>query len=212
MNKTYRLKKQDISIKWHLIDANNKTLGRLASEISKLLLGKHKPEYEPSLIMGDFVVVINANKVVVTGKKFEQKLYYRHSGYPGGIRSRTFEEQMSIDSTKIIEKAVKGMLPHNVRGRSLFRMLKVYSDNKHPHASQLNFKKRDVSLKESKVKPKVLNKVEKDTQNNLDETTKNSLKKMTKIELVAKAESLHITFDKKLKKDEIIALINEVNK
>ena len=137
MNKTFRLKRKDILTEWHIIDATDQPLGRLATRISSLILGKHKPTYEPHLAMGDYVVVINSDKVIVTGQKFDKKVYYRHSGYPGGIRQRTFAEQMELDSRRVIEKAVKGMLPHNVKGRTLFKRLKVYSGEKHPHAAQL---------------------------------------------------------------------------
>ena len=149
MNKTFRLKRKDILTEWHIIDATDQPLGRLATRISSLILGKHKPTYEPHLAMGDYVVVINSDKVIVTGQKFDKKVYYRHSGYPGGIRQRTFAEQMELDSRRVIEKAVKGMLPHNVRGRTLFKRLKVYSDEKHPHAAQLfeNSKKsKDIKM------------------------------------------------------------------
>jgi large subunit ribosomal protein L13 len=136
--KTYRLSAKEIDRAWHVIDAGGKPLGRVASEAAKLLLGKHKPTYEPHLPMGDHVIVLNAKDVALTGRKPEQKLYYRHSGYPGGLKTRSFEEQLARDPRRILERAVRGMLPHNSLGRELFRHLKVYSDAKHPHASQLN--------------------------------------------------------------------------
>lgn len=136
--KTYRLRASDIERKWHVLDAGGRPLGRVASEAAHLLLGKHKPTYEPHLAMGDHVIVVNAAGVILTGKKASQKTYYRHSGYPGNLRSRTFEQQMERDPRKVIETAVRGMLPHNVRGRELFRHLKVYNGAEHPHEAQVN--------------------------------------------------------------------------
>ena len=136
MNKTFRLKRKDILTEWHIIDATDQPLGRLATRISSLILGKHKPTYEPHLAMGDYVVVINSDKVIVTGQKFDKKVYYRHSGYPGGIRQRTFAEQMEIDSRRVIEKAVKGMLPKGPLGYAMVKKLKVYPGDRHNHAAQ----------------------------------------------------------------------------
>jgi len=135
--KTYRLKQAQINPKWHVLDARGRPLGRLASEAAHLLLGKHKPDYEPHLVMGDYVVVVNADDIRLPGKKAEQKVYYRHSGYPGGLRERSYQQQMDRDSRRVIEAAVKGMLPHNSRGRELFRHLKVYAGAEHPHEAQL---------------------------------------------------------------------------
>lgn len=135
--KTYRLHAGSFDRAWHVIDAQGKPLGRVASEAAKLLLGKHKPTYEPHLAMGDYVVIINAAKVELTGEKTRQKVYYRHSGYPGGLKERSYIEQMDRDPGRVLEKAIKGMLPHNVRGRELFRHLKVYSGAEHPHEAQL---------------------------------------------------------------------------
>lgn len=135
--KTYRLSAHDVDDAWHVLDAADRPLGRLASEAAQLLLGKHKPTYEPHLVMGDHVVVVNAERVALTGRKAEQKVYYRHTGYPGGIRERSFEEQMQRDATRVIERAVRGMLPHNARGRALLRRLKVYVGPDHPHEAQL---------------------------------------------------------------------------
>ncbi len=134
---TYRLRGGDVDRRWHVLDAKDRPLGRIASEAAQLLLGKHKPTYEPHMAMGDFVIVVNAKQVDLTGQKREQKIYYRHTGYPGGLRERTFQEQLAKDPTRIIEKAVKGMLPSGVRGRAMLRMLKVYSGAEHPHAAQL---------------------------------------------------------------------------
>ena len=136
--KTYRLRASDIERKGHVLDASGRPLGRIASEAAHLLLGKHKPTYEPHLAMGDHVIVVNAAEVILTGKKASQKTYYRHSGYPGNLRKRTFEQQMERDPRKVIETAVRGMLPHNVRGRELFRHLKVYNGAEHPHEAQVN--------------------------------------------------------------------------
>jgi len=122
---------------WHVIDAKDVPLGRLASEAAKLLMGKHKPTYEPHLPMGDFVIVVNAKEIGLTGNKATEKVYYRHSGYPGGLRERTFEEQLAKDPRRVVEKAVKGMLPSTSLGRELFRHLKVYSGPNHPHAAQV---------------------------------------------------------------------------
>ena len=134
--KPYRTRAADLDPKWHVIDADGKTLGRLSSEIALLLQGKHKPMYVPYLNTGDYVVVINASKVRVTGKKLEQKMYYRHSGYPGGIKQRTFNEQMERNPEMVLRQAVKGMLPKNRLGRKLLRGLKIYTGPAHPHQAQ----------------------------------------------------------------------------
>ena len=135
--KTFRLSGNSMARKWLVIDAADRPLGRVASEAAQILLGKHKPTYEPHLAMGDYVVIINAAKVALTGEKTRQKVYYRHSGYPGGLKERSYVEQMDRDPGRVVEKAIKGMLPHNVRGRELFRHLKVYSGAEHPHEAQL---------------------------------------------------------------------------
>jgi len=135
--KTYTAKAQEIDANWHVIDASGKTLGRLATQAATLLMGKHKPTYTPNLNTGDFVVVVNAAKVRVTGRKAQQKIYYRHSGYPGGLRSTTFERMMETHPTRVIEYAVEGMLPKNRLGRSMLRRLKVYPDESHPHKAQV---------------------------------------------------------------------------
>jgi large subunit ribosomal protein L13 len=136
--KTFRLSGKAMDRSWHVLDAANRPLGRLASDAARLLLGKHKPTFEPYLPMGDFVVIINAGQVAVTGAKMQAKVYYRHTGYPGGLRERTLEEQLERDPTKVVERAVKGMLPHNAHGRELFRHLKVYVGAEHPHEAQVN--------------------------------------------------------------------------
>ncbi len=135
--KTYSTKASDLNPAWHVIDASGRTLGRLATEVATLLMGKHKPIYTPHLNTGDFVVVLNAAKVRVTGRKAEQKIYYRHSGYPGGLKSVTFDKMMETHPTRVIEHAVKGMLPHNRLGRDRLRRLKVYVGDVHPHQAQV---------------------------------------------------------------------------
>ena len=135
--KTYRLRGSDIDRKWHVLDASGRAVGRVASDAARLLLGKHKPTYEPHLAMGDHVIVVNAGQVILTGNKANQKIYYRHSGHPGNLHERSFEQQMARDPRKVIETAVRGMLPHNVRGRELFRHLRVYAGPEHPHEAQV---------------------------------------------------------------------------
>ena len=128
MTKTYSAKPSDIEREWFIIDATDKPLGRVATEIARRLRGKHKPEYTPHMDTGDYIVVVNARNVAVTGNKRTQKTYYWHSGYPGGIKSRTFDKLIEEAPTRIIEKAVKGMLPKGPLGRQMFRKLKVYAD------------------------------------------------------------------------------------
>ena len=134
--KSYSPKAKDIEREWWVIDATDKTLGRMVTQVASLLMGKHKPIYAPHIDTGDYVVVINAAKVKVTGKKAEQKFYYRHSGYPGGLKSQSFEEMFSKDPVRVIELAVRGMLPHNNLGRTVFKHLKVYADEHHEHQAQ----------------------------------------------------------------------------
>ncbi len=134
--KTYSAKPHEIEAKWYILDAEKYTLGRLASLAANILRGKIKPEFTPHIDMGDFVIVINADKVKVTGRKETDKIYYHHTGYPGGLRSITFRDQMKKDPTVIVEKAVKGMLPHSSLGRSQFTKLKVYVGAEHPHEAQ----------------------------------------------------------------------------
>lgn len=134
--KTYSAKPLEVERKWYLFDAEGQTLGRLAVQIANILRGKHKPEYTPHIDTGDFVVVINAEKIAVTGKKETDKKYYRHTGYPGGLKVASFKELMEKDPRKALEKAVKGMLPHNTLGGEQFNKLKVYAGSEHPHAAQ----------------------------------------------------------------------------
>ena len=136
MNKTITPSIDSINRQWYLVDAENQTLGRLASEVASILRGKNKPEFTPHLDTGDFVVIVNAEKIQVSGRKATQKLYRRHSGRPGGMKVETFNSLQERIPERIIEKAIKGMLPHNALGRQLFRKLKVYKGSEHPHAAQ----------------------------------------------------------------------------
>ena len=134
--KTYTAKAKDIERGWYLVNAEGKTLGRLASEIAKVLRGKHKPIYSPHLDCGDYVIVINADKVRVTGRKLDQKMYYRHSGYPGGLKSISLRNQLQKHPERVLEAAVRGMLPKNRLGRKMMRKLKVYAGDSHRHQAQ----------------------------------------------------------------------------
>ncbi len=122
--------------KWYIIDAEGQTLGRLASEIARILRGKHKPTYAPHMDMGDNVIVINAEKIMVTGNRATQKMYYRHSGYPGGFRAIAYKDEMARQPTRILERAVRGMLPKNRLARQQLNKLKVYAGPEHPHEAQ----------------------------------------------------------------------------
>ncbi len=134
--KTFTAKPQTVQRDWYLVDATDKTLGRLATEIARRLRGKHKPEFTPHVDTGDYIVVVNAEKVKVTGNKARDKTYYRHTGYPGGLRSMTFDKMIDHAPERIIESAVKGMLPKGPLGRAMYTKLKVYAGNTHPHAAQ----------------------------------------------------------------------------
>ena len=134
--KTYTAKPKEIEQRWYVVDAEGQTLGRLATRIADTLRGKRKPQYTPHIDTGDFVVVVNAEKIAVTGNKLQQKLYYRHSGYPGGIKSRTLAEMLDRRPEEVIRKAVKGMLPRNRLARKQLTKLKVYAGPDHPHAAQ----------------------------------------------------------------------------
>ncbi|HET6945440.1 MAG TPA: 50S ribosomal protein L13 [Gaiellaceae bacterium] len=136
MMKTYSAKPAEITRDWYLVDADGQTLGRLATVIADTLRGKRKPIFTPHVDTGDFVVVVNAEKIVVTGSKLDQKRYYRHSGYPGGLRSRTLREQLERRPTEVLRTAVKGMLPKNKLGRHQITKLKIYAGPDHPHVSQ----------------------------------------------------------------------------
>lgn len=136
MKKTFYPKTEDISRNWVLVDAEGRNLGRLATEIAQLIIGKHKPEYTPGVDVGDFVVVINAEKIEVTGKKLDDKYYYRVSGYQGGLKQINLRNQLEKRPEFVIEHAVKGMIPHNRLGRKLIKKLKVYAGAEHPHQAQ----------------------------------------------------------------------------
>lgn len=134
--KTFSAKAESVSRDWFVVDADGKTLGRLASEIAHRLRGKHKAEYTPHVDTGDYIVVVNAEKIRVTGAKSTDKMYYHHTGYPGGIRSMSFEKLIDKAPERVIQRAVKGMLPRNPLGRAMFSKLKVYAGGEHPHAAQ----------------------------------------------------------------------------
>ena len=134
--KTVSAKPETVKRDWYVIDAENKVLGRLSTEIARRLRGKHKPEYTPHVDTGDYIVVINAEKVAVTGNKEKGKNYYRHTGYPGGLKTITLEKQRAEHPERIIEAAVKGMLPKNSLGRAMYRKLKVYAGTEHQHTAQ----------------------------------------------------------------------------
>ena len=134
--KSYMARPRTVERKWYLIDAEGQTLGRLATEISRLLRGKDKPQYTPHVDTGDFVVVVNAEKVLVTGKKAEQKVYYRHTGYPGGLKKTSYEVMQERKPTEILRKAVRGMMPKTRLGRQQLRKLKIYAGPEHPHEAQ----------------------------------------------------------------------------
>ena len=134
--KTFSAKKEQVKRDWFIIDADGMVLGRLATEIARRLRGKHKAEYTPHVDTGDYIVVINAEKIKVTGNKFEDKAYYRHSGFPGGLKTTYFKDLQEKNPAYIIESAVRGMLPKNVLGREMFRKLKVFAGSEHPHTAQ----------------------------------------------------------------------------
>jgi len=134
--KTQSFKKSDIKESWILVDAEHKTLGRLASSLASRLSGKHRPEYTPNADLGDYIVVVNASKIIVTGTKLDQKKYYKHSGYPGGIKSKSLNEVLKNSAEDAIRMAVKGMLPKNKIGKKMLTKLKIYKDAEHPHQAQ----------------------------------------------------------------------------
>ena len=136
MEKTYYPKAGEISQEWILVDANDQNLGRLATQIATLLLGKHKPNFTPGVEMGDYVVVINAERIRVTGKKMVEKKYYHHTNYPGGLKTISLQDQLAKHPDRVIKSAVWGMLPHNKIGRRLLKNLKIYAGPEHPHAAQ----------------------------------------------------------------------------
>jgi large subunit ribosomal protein L13 len=136
VTRTFSPKPADVQPQWLIIDANDVVLGRLASHVAALLRGKHKATFAPHMDMGDFVIVINADKVALTGSKLAEKLYYRHSGYPGGLTATTYSEMVEKHPTRAVEKAIRGMLPKNSLGRAQIKKLKVYAGAEHPHAAQ----------------------------------------------------------------------------
>jgi large subunit ribosomal protein L13 len=136
MNKTYVAKQSDIKREWLVVDAEGQSLGRLASKVAAILRGKHKPIFTPGLDTGDFVIVVNAEKITVTGKKLDEKFYYTLSGYPGGLRSISLRDQLAKHPDRVVTHAVWGMLPHNKLGRAMLKKLKVYGGAEHPHAAQ----------------------------------------------------------------------------
>ncbi len=133
---TYMAKPEEIDRNWYVVDASGKTLGRFASEVAQILRGKHKPTFTPNVDTGDYVIVINAEKIELTGNKWQEKEYVHHSNYPGGLKTTTYEKLKDKNPELIIENAVKGMLPHNKLGKKIFKKLKVYSGSKHPHEAQ----------------------------------------------------------------------------
>ena len=136
MKRTYVTKPEDVQRKWYVVDAKGQTLGRLASEVAQVVRGKHKPIYTPAADVGDYVIVVNAEKVHVTGRKLDQKMYYRHSGYPGGLKEISLRRMLEERPTRVIELAVRGMLPKNRLGRKMIKKLKVYAGADHPHEAQ----------------------------------------------------------------------------
>jgi large subunit ribosomal protein L13 len=134
--RTFTAKKEEIEREWYVVDAEGHTLGRLASAIASILKGKHKPIYTPHLDCGDFVIIVNADKVQVTGRKLDQKFYHRHSGYPGGLSSISLRDQLVKHPERVLQAAVRGMLPKNKLGRQMYKKLKVYAGDSHPHQAQ----------------------------------------------------------------------------
>ena len=133
---TFMAKNEEVKRDWYVIDATGKPLGRLATKVAMILKGKHKPIYTPHVDTGDYVIIVNADKVILTGKKMDDKIYYSHTGYPGGIKAQNFRSLMSKSPEKVVYKAVWGMLPHNVLGRKMIKKLKIYKGTEHPHEAQ----------------------------------------------------------------------------
>ena len=136
MEKTFVTRDKDVQREWYVVDAAGQTLGRLATQVARILRGKHKPMYSPSVDTGDCVIIVNAEKIRVTGRKLDQKIYYRYSGYPGGLKEITLRTLLQKHPTRVIEHAVRGMLPKNRLGRQMFKKLKVYAGPDHPHEAQ----------------------------------------------------------------------------
>jgi len=136
MSKSYMANAQTIERKWFVVDATDLVLGRVSTEVASLLKGKHKPTYTPHVDCGDYVIIVNAEKVALTGNKLDDKLYYRHSGYPGGLKSRTAKRMLELQPQKVLEKSIRGMLPKNRLGEDMYRKLYVYVGSEHPHQAQ----------------------------------------------------------------------------
>ena len=136
MDKTYVVKGNEVKGQWYLVDADGQTLGRVASKVAAVLRGKHDPKYTPGLDLGDHVVIVNAEKIVVSGNRLDEKMYYRHSMYPGGLKSESLRRMLDKHPERALTLAVRGMLPHNRHGRALLKKLKVYAGSEHPHAAQ----------------------------------------------------------------------------
>lgn len=147
MSKTFMANAQNIERKWYLVDATDMVLGRLSTEVARILRGKHKPTYTPHVDCGDYVIIVNAEKVALTGKKLDEKIYYRHTGYPGGLRQRTARVMLELRPEQVLEKSIRGMLPKNKLGEDMYRKLFVYAGADHPHQAQkpkvLNLKGRE---------------------------------------------------------------------
>jgi len=178
----------ELDPEWHLIDASGKTIGRLCTEISRIIQGKHKPNYTPYLKTGDFVIVINASKISVSQQKKEKKIYYRHTSYPGGLRKETLQEMLNKYPNRVIEKAMKGMLPKNRLGRQLLGRLKVYNNEYHPHQSQL-LEKAALQQKKAKIAFDIKeNTISKDK--NINKTSSNVTEKPIKKAEIANVKSV----------------------
>lgn len=136
MNKSFMANAQNIERKWYVVDATDLTLGRLSTEVATILRGKHKPTFTPHVDCGDYVIIVNAEKVALTGSKLDDKMYYRHSGYPGGLKSRTAKRMLELQPQKVLEKSIRGMLPKNRLGDDMYRKLYVYAGPEHPHQAQ----------------------------------------------------------------------------
>lgn len=136
MSKTFMANSANVQHKWYVVDATDLVLGRLSTEIATILRGKHKPTFTPHVDCGDYVIIVNAEKIAFTGNKSEGKLYYRHSGYAGGLKTRTLERMLELQPEKVLEKSIRGMLPHNSLGQDMYRKLYVYSGPDHPHQAQ----------------------------------------------------------------------------
>lgn len=136
MNKSFMANAQNVERKWYVVDATDLVLGRLSTEVATILRGKHKPTFTPNVDCGDYVIIVNAEKIAFTGNKLEDKFYYRHSGYPGGLKKRNAKRMLELQPEKVLEKSIRGMLPHNTLGENMYKKLFVYSGAEHPHQAQ----------------------------------------------------------------------------